>query len=112
MRRSPRTPTAATSAPSAPPAEREAGFQAAVIEYAHLRKWLVFHSYDSRRDPAGLPDLVLCRPPRLVMAELKTAKGRLRDAQWTWLVALSACPGVETYTWRPANWPDIERILA
>ena len=37
--------------------ETEKGFQAAVVELARLRGWLVYHTYDSRRSAKGFPDL-------------------------------------------------------
>lgn len=91
--------------------ESEAAFQRAVLDYAALSGWLVYHDHDSRRNAPGLPDLVLVRAPRVVFAELKTATGRLRPAQAVWLDALSACPGVESYVWRPGDWQTIERTL-
>jgi Holliday junction resolvase-like predicted endonuclease len=86
-------------------------FQAAVIELAHLRGWLVFHSYDSRRDPAGFPDLVMVRGHRIMFVELKTERGRVRPQQREWLDALS-CTKAEVWLWRPSNWPQIEEALA
>ena len=113
MRRSPRTPKAADAAPPpTPAAEREAGFQAAVIDLATRLRWKCYHSYDSRRDAPGFPDLTLVREGRLLFIELKTARGRLRPAQSAWLDALTGCFLVETYVLRPADWPEIERILA
>lgn len=91
--------------------EREADFQGAVISLARLTGWLAFHSHDSRRSAAGWPDLALCKPPRLLVVELKTTRGRLRPEQRVWLTALAACPGVEVALWRPADWPAIERAL-
>src|SRR5690606_3109708 len=58
----------------------EAQFQRQVVDLARLRGWWVFHDHDSRRNPAGLPDLLLLRD-RLVVAELKTTSGRVRAAQ-------------------------------
>ncbi len=91
--------------------ETEAGFQSAVMELATLAGWLVWHDADSRKNAPGLPDLIMVKPPRAVFAELKTASGRLRADQRRWLDALGACPGVETYLWRPSDWPAIERTL-
>lgn len=60
----------------------------------------------------GWPDLVIARadPPRLIIAELKSEKGRQTPEQRTWQAILEA-NGVEYYLWRPSDWPDIERIL-
>lgn len=59
----------------------------------------------------GYPDWTMVRGPRLVIAELKSQKGRYRDGQEAWLDALGLVPGVETYTWRPSDIPEIRRIL-
>lgn len=84
---------------------------AQVMQLAHLYKWKVYHTHDSRRSPAGYPDLTLCRGSRLAYAELKTAKGRLTREQQEWLTALSEVPNVEAYCWRPSDWDEIVRLL-
>ena len=94
-----------------PAAETEAGFQAAVIELAKLRGWLVFHNYDSRRSESGFPDLCLVRSGRVIFAELKTARGTVRPDQREWLMTLALCGGVEVYLWRPSFWAQIEQAL-
>ena len=83
----------------------------AVTEFARLNGWLCYHPYDSRRSASGWPDLALCRPPRLVLAELKSGKGRVTAAQCHWLDALSGCSLVDAYLWRPADWAAIEAQL-
>lgn len=97
------------------PSIPEADFLAAVTELAGLCGWLVYHTYDSRRSQAGFPDLVLARADRLIFAELKTAKGTLRDAQTLWLNTLGSLattqPDVEVYLWRPKDWDGIAEIL-
>jgi hypothetical protein len=65
----------------------------------------------------GFPDLVLVRPPRLILAELKanpeTQKaGRPSDEQSEWLRQLGLVPGVEVYVWRPTDWQEIYLTLA
>jgi hypothetical protein len=107
-----------TGRPSLPTTERE--FQDAVIELARLFGWRVAHFRTARTnrgwrtpveaDGAGFPDCVLVRRPRLIFAELKSEKGRVGEAQWGWLRALSAC-SAETYLWRPSDWPQIEEVL-
>lgn len=101
------------SVTASPPAIRhqsEAAFQRAVIEYAQLNGWAVYHTHFSRHSQAGYPDLTLVRGRRLVFAELKTATGRMSAEQQQWLNRL-ALTGVETFLWRPADWPVIEREL-
>ena len=99
--------------------ERE--FQRAVVELARLTGWRVFHARPAltRRGrwltpiqgDAGFPDLLLCRPPRLIVAELKRNGARPTPQQQGWLDALSACAGVECYLWTPADWDAIVRML-
>ena len=82
-----------------------------VISFAEDHKWRYFHVYDSRRCPEGFPDLILLRPGRIVLVELKSQKGKATVAQQDWLEAWRAA-GAETYVWRPADMAEIERILA
>lgn len=89
----------------------EAAFQAAIIQLATLAGWLCFHPYDSRRSTPGYPDLNLCKPPRLLLMEVKTERGRVRPEQREWLAALAQCPGVEVALVRPSDWPMIEAAL-
>jgi hypothetical protein len=95
----------------------------AVVDLAHLRRWLVYHVRRSDRaitqGDAGFPDLVMARPPRLVLAELKRETEVLGAEQRRWLEALGplhdvvqpdhsirrvSAAGVEYYTWRPSDW--------
>lgn len=105
----------------------EASFQRSVMELAQIGGWKLAHHHDSRRQirpgvhvgdksAAGFPDLVLCRGDRVIFAELKTQKGRLSAAQIEWLDALrvvesNAAGRVTVRVWRPADWPEIERLL-
>ena len=101
--------------------EREKDFQAAIIELATLLGWRVFHVYDSRRSEAGYPDLTLVRdghgergettPSRLIFAELKTDRGRVRPEQREWLAALAGVPGVLACVWRPRDFAAIQAAL-
>ena len=89
----------------------ERALQDAVVDLARYLGWKTFHVYDSRRSEAGWPDLALVRE-RLILIELKSAKGKLSAAQCEWLLALEDA-GVETYIFRPCHWisGEIERIL-
>ena len=99
----------------------EEGFQDGVVEYAHLRGWRAAHfrpAWSARgyRTPVqydgdGFPDLVLCRSPRLVIAEVKV-RAPVSAKQRAWLDLLGEVPGIEVYVWRPKDWPEIERVLA
>jgi hypothetical protein len=84
------------------PTLSERDLERLVVDAARLGGWLSYHTFDSRRSPAGFPDLVLVRPPTLLIVELKTAKGRLRPEQADWLNALARC-GIECAVIRPAD---------
>lgn len=110
------------------PPEREADFQAVVVDYARLRGWMTYHTHDSRRSAAGFPDLVMVRDGQLVFAELKSEKGKTTPEQDAWLMALDAvmvgavqrhhdnvecdCTyPVRSFIWRPSDWSSIEKEL-
>ena len=90
----------------------EKELDAAIRHIAGLCGWLRYHTYRSIRSPAGFPDLVLVRPPRVIFAELKSETGTATTAQDEWLDTLRQCPGVETYLWRPSDLDDIATILS
>jgi hypothetical protein len=85
--------------------------QEQVLELALRYGWAHFHPFDMRRSDAGWPDLVLIRPPELLVVELKTDKGRMRPRQQIWLDELAAC-GVETAVWRPRDFEELHARLA
>ena len=91
-------------------ASSEREFQAMVIELATLLGWRCYHVPDSRRCEAGWPDLVLWRPPRFLLAELKTEKGRVSNIQQRTIGELRAC-GLEVHEWRPSDWTEIASAL-
>lgn len=107
----------------------EAKWQAQVVELLQLLGFeLLYHTYDSRRSPAGFPDLVAIRfRPQtgrwtLLFVELKSERGVVRPSQVDWLAALEAIAlivnrrvsGVELVVdvWRPRDWERIVERLA
>lgn len=90
----------------------ERDLQAAIVTYARLSGWMVFHTYDSRRCEPGYPDLHMVKGRRSVFAELKTEKGALSAAQAVWLSALQDA-GQEVFVFRPADWLGglVEHVL-
>jgi hypothetical protein len=90
------------------PSEKE--WQWRVVNFAEAHGWKYYHTYDSRRSPEGFPDLVLLRPGRIVVAELKTDKGKVTAAQQEWLEAWQAA-GAEVYVWRPSMWAEVQEVL-
>lgn len=88
----------------------EKAWQQQVLEISTLCRWQHFHVFDSRRSDPGWPDLVLVRAPELLVAELKTDRGRLTPQQAQWLDRLAAC-GVEAHVWRPRDFDQVwERL--
>ena len=90
----------------------EKQLQAAVVRLAQIQQWKVYHTYDSRRSEPGFPDLVLARDDQLMFVELKSAKGKVTEAQEQWLRALVK-GGAIADVWRPDDWHNgtIERVL-
>ena len=108
------------------PRVSETEFQGSVLDLAELCGWLACHFHDSRREvrrrdgtrlfigdaaTSGFPDLVLVRPPDVLFVELKSEKGRITANQRKWRGALSQCPGVGYYLWKPGDWGEIEEVL-
>lgn len=81
-----------------------------VLQLAKLNGWECYFTWTSIHSPAGFPDLVLCRPPRIVFAELKTERGKVTEAQTKWILTLGLCP-VEVYVWRPRDFDVVAAIL-
>jgi hypothetical protein len=100
--------------------ESEANFQDKIIQLATLAGWMVHAerpawSAKGYRTPiqgnAGWSDLVLCKPPRLIIAELKRESGKVSPDQEDWIISLGGCQGVEVYLWRPSDFDRIKQIL-
>lgn len=102
----------------------EKQFEAQVKDLAFLFGWKYYHTWRSIHSPAGFPDVVMVRPPRLIFAELKSEKGKLSPAQKEWLDLLTKCdkyefhsaqerllPTIEVYLWRPHDIEEIAGIL-
>lgn len=94
-----------------PLAISEAQWLRQVRDLAKFFGWATFHPFLSIHSERGWPDLALCRPPRLILAELKSDRGKTTPAQDAWLERLGLVPGVETYVWRPNQAADVARIL-
>lgn len=107
---SPAVPAGAASN-AARPIESEKSFLQAVRELARALGYLEYHTHNSRHSTAGFPDLILLRGTRLIVAELKTDKGRVTPDQEDWLQAFARLPDVRVFCWRPKDWDHIEAIL-
>lgn len=89
----------------------ERDFQRSVVDLATLKGYRVFHDMDSRRNVAGVPDLLMVKAPRVLFAELKAERGRLSADQRGWLDELERCTEVHTFVWRPGDWSQIQEVL-
>lgn len=89
----------------------EKAFQQAVLDYARLMGWMVYHTHDSRHSAAGFPDLVMVRQGRMVVAELKRVGGKPTAEQAAWLAEMGAVAGCDSYSWTPVSWDEIEGVL-
>ena len=84
-----------------------------IRDLAQFLGWRFYFTWTSMHSPRGMPDLILCRPPRLIFAELKTdkRKSKLSPEQARWLWELRRVPGVEVYVFRPRQLERIVKIL-
>ena len=90
----------------------EKQFEAQVKQMAKLTGWRYYHTWRSMHSPAGFPDCVMVKPPRLIFAELKSDTGKVSPEQQAWLDDLGKLVNVEVYLWRPADFDDIWEILS
>ena len=89
----------------------EKQFESQVKDLAKIFGWRYYHTWRSIHSPAGFPDVIMVRPPRLIFAELKSDKGKPSPAQEAWLNDLKGCPTVEVYLWRPVDFEAVMEIL-
>lgn len=99
--------------PPLPQEITEAQFQQAVINIAQYSGWLVTHfrpalTKSGRWATAiqghkGFPDLVLAKGWNVIIAELKTNKGKLSPEQVKWATEI----GPIYRLWRPQDWKEI-----
>jgi hypothetical protein len=93
-------------------AMKERDLQRSVEALMKVCGWRYYHTYRSDRSVKGFPDIIAVRGNRVVVAELKTTKGRLSSDQKEWLSDFEGA-GIEVHIWRPRDWHSgaIERVL-
>jgi hypothetical protein len=88
----------------------------AVIDLARWRRWRVTHFRPCKTEKGwrtplqgdpGWVDLALARNGVVILAELKSEKGKLGEGQPEWAAAI----GAQYRLWRPSDWPLIEKEL-
>lgn len=103
------------------PVISEADLLSRLLEWADAWGWLTNHQRPAltskgwrtatQGNLVGWPDVIAVRGTRLVVAELKSDKGRTTPEQKRWLAAFRLVPGAEVFEWRPADWPEIVATL-
>ena len=98
------------------PGMSEAALEEAVLDLAGMTGWLRAHFRPAMlpgggwathmSGDTGFPDLVLARPRRLAIVELKDSRGKPSAEQVRWLDVLETVAGeeVDVCLWRPADW--------
>jgi hypothetical protein len=85
-----------------------------MYKMARAGRWLLYHVPKSgggrTHGDAGFPDWVLCRPPRLLLVELKRETEKPWPDQERWLRAL-ASTGAEVFIWRPSLIAEMQEAL-
>ena len=93
----------------------EAAFQSKVLQCVRECGWRYYHTHNSRRSPGGFPDLVIIDRyglERMIIAELKSSTGKLKDTQKLWIKELKASPDdLRVFVWRPSHWAAIRNLL-
>lgn len=79
------------------------------VGIAKMLGWVCYHTLKSRGSDPGFPDWTIARD-RVIFAELKAEKGKLSDAQITWIHRLSMA-GAEVYVVRPRHLDAVAWVL-
>ena len=84
-----------------------------IRDLCKLTGWKFYFTWTSIHSPRGMPDLILCRPPRLIFAELKREKGKLSPYQEEWISVLGEVgdKDIQVFVWRPNDIEKIAEIL-
>lgn len=59
----------------------------------------------------GFPDYIAVRGTRIVVAEIKSDKGKATKEQLRWLAAFEETGKAEAYLWKPADLSTIAEVL-
>ena len=90
----------------------ESALLRAVRQAAQDAGWITYHTYRSDHSEKGWFDLALAKPRHpLLLAELKTARGKLTVEQARWQTTVAQCTGVVVQVVRPADLPHLLALL-
>lgn len=98
------------------PAMTEKDLSQHIVNAARECGWLVWHPWLSIHSARGYPDLTMVREMEdgtaiLALAELKSEKGKLTEAQMEWLAVLRKVPGIDVFLWRPTDLEKVYKYL-
>ena len=71
--------------------------------------WLTYHALRSDGSEPGFPDLIMVRDGRLIVWELKSATGRVSNAQREWIDRLREVNRIDVNIVRP---DDLDEALS
>lgn len=97
---------------------KEKEWQKSVEGVLRMSGWLVYHTLGSMGSTAGFPDIVALKVDpksgvcRMIVAELKTEKGRLSGAQKDWMDKFARMPGAEVFVWRPSQFDEVLEVAS
>ena len=94
----------------------EAELQSTITEAMEWGGWIVHHETDSRRTNPGWPDLLAIHAStgRLLVLELKSAAGKMTEAQRRWIhswVAVEAQLGTNHVRVGVVRPDDLDKVL-
>jgi hypothetical protein len=94
----------------------EKQFLQQVKDLARILGWRTYHTWQSIHSQKGYPDLTMWRVPRddepgrVLLAELKSAKGKVSPEQLQTISELRVC-GLDVHIWRPDDLDLIVEVL-
>lgn len=89
---------------------KEIQYQRRVTETCNYLGLRYYHTYDSRMNVAGYPDLTIVGPGGVLFVELKADKGRVTPQQEAWIRELRAA-GSRAFVSYPKDWEMLLREL-
>jgi len=79
------------------------------VGIAKIMGWACYHTLKSKGSEPGFPDWTIARD-RVIFVELKAEKGKLSDAQITWIHVFVKA-GAEVYVVRPRHLEAMSWVL-
>ena len=89
----------------------EKQFRQQIIDLLRLFGWKYYFTWTSLHSPSGFPDIIALRDGMLIIAELKSEKGRVTPAQKRWLEAFGGLANCWAFVWKPSMWDSIVAVL-